>query len=108
MLIFGFVPLLFGLSSCGSRTLLADDSEVFPPTFTAIRSRILVPRCVNCHAKLVSLTAFTSDLVIPGDAAGSRLYKVVKSGDMPRYSPALKDPELKAIETWITNGAKND
>lgn len=99
---------IFVLPSCGSRTLLATDEEVFPPTFTAIRQRILIPRCGNCHAKLVSINALTSDLVVPGNPTESRLYKVVKSGDMPRYSPALKDPELKAIETWITNGAHND
>lgn len=82
--------------------------QAFPANFSAIRERILVPRCTNCHAGLASYKNVMDELIVPGSPDTSKLYNEVKSGKMPRYSPRLRDAELNAISNWITAGAKND
>lgn len=66
------------------------------------------------HADGVNLTTYTSIIryVIPGNAAGSKLYKVLnKSGDErmpPPPKPALTAAQKALIEKWINQGAKNN
>lgn len=116
-----YVILLLGfMVSCGSKELLVPEEEAYPATFTTIRDRILIPRCVNCHSGIVSHDFLLTDTqkegpsetpertVIPGDAEGSSLYKNIKNAKMPAYGQKLSEAEIKAIKKWIDNGAKND
>ena len=54
--------------------------------------------------------AFSHDLIVPGDAAKSRLFQRVTSGKMrmPPASagPALTDKQMEALKQWINEGAK--
>ncbi len=66
------------------------------------------------HADGVILTNYTNIIryVIPGNAAGSKLYKVLnKSGDERMPPPpmqALTTSQKALIEKWINQGAKNN
>lgn len=66
------------------------------------------------HADGVNLTSYTNIIryVVPGNAAGSKLYKVLnKSGDErmpPPPKPALTSAQKALIEKWINQGAKNN
>jgi len=43
--------------------------------------------------------------IIPGDAAKSPLLEKLKSGDMPKKKPKLRDADIALIEKWVANGA---
>lgn len=43
--------------------------------------------------------------IVPGKAATSHLVEVLRSGDMPKGQPPLKESEIAAIEKWIAAGA---
>jgi uncharacterized membrane protein len=96
---------------CGSENLQLPADVAFPPTFTNIRNRILIPRCANCHSGVVShkvLLATEKMAIVPGNSAESTLYQKIESGEMPKYGQKLTDEEMEAIKSWIDNGAKND
>ncbi len=48
--------------------------------------------------------------IVPGDAAGSRLYKMICGPDpeMPEDGDALKEAEVALVGRWIRQGAKDD
>ena len=96
--------------ACGSRVLDRGVSaeEAYPPTFKALRARILLPRCGQCHGLFLSHDELTSDLVAPGDVEGSDLYSMVSEKEMPPFSLKLTDDEIAAIRAWIEKGAPND
>ncbi len=107
---FSFSPLLV-------LPLLAPPAEG-PRSSADEARRVLQAYCANCHAagspakggfgfvldrdKLVA-----RDLVVPGDAAASELFRRVRDGAMPPKSvkerPAGRDRE--ALERWINDGA---
>lgn len=102
-------------SACGSQQAEIPLKAAFPPTFTMIRNRIFIPRCVVCHSGIVShkvLLTSQSDqnqkFLVPGNAANSRLYTSLVSGKMPQYGQKLTDAELTAVREWITAGALDD
>ena len=108
--IFIFSLFIF-LWACGSQKLQVPAAQAFSSTFTSIRDRILIPRCANCHGGIIShkvLLAENKMTIVPGDAANSRLYTVIESGEMPKYGQRLTDEEISAIQNWIEQGAKND
>ncbi len=105
---FPSLVLVVGLAGCGSRELSVPAAEAFPPHFSALRDRILRPRCGACHAKIVQYAEVARDLVKPGDPVGSRLFQEIDEGRMPQYGGKLPAEEITAIRTWIANGAKND
>jgi hypothetical protein len=50
--------------------------------------------------------------VVPGDTSLSWLHEgwlptMLSSGRMPRYMPALDETEMRLINTWIMNGARD-
>jgi len=81
---------------------------------------ILVARCSRCHidraAANFSMQTFDAlargsrngPVVEPGSSAGSRLFEVLESGEMPRGGDKLSDEELATVRNWIDAGAKFD
>ena len=83
-------------------------------TFEAINSKILKPKCLDCHSSTLSsggvdLSTYASTLetsVTSGDANSSSLYLSVASGSMP-IAENLSSVEILAIKNWINSGAKD-
>lgn len=79
---------------------------------------LLTEKCGGCHAngQTKGGLGVISDLerlivqgyVEPGDSAGSKLYKVVESGQMPQGGEPLDQAELAAISSWIDTCAEID
>ena len=74
--------------------------------------------CVGCHGGSAGLALSSYDslmagsangaVINPGDAAGSRLFVKVQSGQMPRGGSKLSDAKLQTIRDWIDAGAQNN
>ena len=87
------------------------------PTFTEIYTTILVIYCAgsSCHnpgtqggigfASQSSAYSAVNPRVTPGNGAGSRFYKTVNSGSMPRGAAKLSATNLAKIKAWIDAGA---
>jgi hypothetical protein len=85
------------------------DADVLP---------ILRNRCLNCHggdrvegglsvgsyAELMA-GGESGAVVIPGDSAGSLLYELAASGEMPKRGANLTPVQLEALMQWIDQGA---
>ncbi len=102
-----FIPF-FLLIGCGSDRAINSgvaDQEAFPPTFTAIRQRIIEPRCTSCHESFVSHNLLVKKFIVPGSPQASELFEEVENGAMPPYGSKLMDEEIEAIRVWIENGA---
>lgn len=103
----------------------ADD--VGEVSFAADVLPILERRCIKCHGGLrddgtqrieEGLNLLTvadilagstwGSVVEPGDVAGSYLYELVESGDMPDNEPRLLPRELRLIAAWIRQGAPSN
>lgn len=102
------VVLVYAAVGCGTRELSVPASDAYPPTFSAIRERILKPRCASCHPKIVLYSAIMSDLVVAGRPGSSAMFEEIDSGGMPKYGGKISDEEINAVKTWIENGASND
>jgi hypothetical protein len=102
------LPLALGWSGCGEREVKSGVTDPFPPHYSDIRSRILMPRCARCHALVESRQLLLEKWVIPGDAMASELYEVIDSGSMPPYGNKLLDEEIEAVRLWIDAGAPHD
>lgn len=87
-------------------------SQVFP----LIASHCTMSGCHDniSHADGVSLTSYTRIMqyVRPGDAANSKLYKVIVRTDGDRMPPPpmapLTSAQISLIQRWISQGAKNN
>lgn len=76
---------------------------------------LLAKHCLECHgwnSKRGRLdlsrktTAFANGkIIVPGNAENSRLWRLVKSGAMPRKRPPLTAPEKNLLRSWIERGA---
>ncbi len=99
--------------SCGSEKLNVSTTEAFQPSYSSIRDRIFVPRCVNCHSGIVSHKVLLASqegetMIVPGNAEKSKLYTSVRDHKMPQYGQKLSDAEVNVIKAWIDSGAKDD
>jgi hypothetical protein len=102
----------------GGRRMVVDGGPT--PGFSDLFATIFLPSCAggDCHAPgargdvsvLTELNAFNSlvRFVVPGDSAGSELYKLLAAGKMPPDGPRLSSSELAAIAAWIDAGALHD
>lgn len=111
------------LSPAPSPELAPRPSAPLQPTYASIHERILVPRCLGCHApgeraakvplnSLRDLLDSPLDLVIPGTPDESTLLLSLTRNDSkrmppPRSSGPLPPEEIEAIRTWIDRGAKD-
>ena len=96
------------LLACGDRTLKSGVVDPFPPRFTVIKERILLPKCGKCHSLVESHKLLMDGWVIPGNAAASELYEATEGGSMPPYGSKLLDEEIEGIRQWIDAGAPLD
>jgi mono/diheme cytochrome c family protein len=82
---------------------------------------ILQSRCINCHGgdriegDLVMLSyaellsgGESGAVIIPGNAAGSLLYQLAESGEMPKRGANLNAAQLELILQWINAGAPDN
>lgn len=97
-------------------------SDPLVPTFSSIKSHILVPKCLNCHSPggqaaripmstLKELLESPLELVIPGNPEESSVVIVIEKQDSKRMPPPesgdpLSSQEIQIIKEWIQNGAK--
>jgi mono/diheme cytochrome c family protein len=75
-------------------------AEAYPAKFSAIRDRILVPRCQYCHTNFESYARVAS--------LSEEILEEVEEGGMPLNGTKLSEEQVEAIEAWIEEGAKND
>jgi hypothetical protein len=100
------------------RRIVGDGSS--GPGFSELYATIFLPSCSggDCHNPgsrgginvMNEMNAFNTliQFVTPGNAAGSNLYRILLSGEMPRGGPPLSSTELADIAAWIERGAPND
>ncbi len=95
-------------------------SAVLAFAFAADFERDVMPvfraRCLGCHSAATRSGGLRLDapvpprIAMPGNAMGSRLYRVVAGLDpklsMPPSGPRLTAAELRVIREWIDSGAK--
>jgi uncharacterized membrane protein len=118
-------------AGCGKAQLDTESgvtkAEIAPettPTFTEIHDTILTVSCFPCHNAQnhksdVDMTSYASLManpkkvvVVPGNAAGSKLYVAItkaagSEGVMPPKKH-LTDAQIGEIGAWIAAGALND
>ena len=77
--------------------------------------------CISCHggektSKGLNLKTFTSlmagsqfgAVVVPGDAANSKLVQSVQSGKMPKRGAKLMPDQIQLFIDWVNSGAKDN
>lgn len=87
-------------------------------SFSAGVLPIFEARCTRCHGtsrqngglrldSYVALLAGGKDgaVVVPGDAAGSTLVRLITEGEMPKNSSPLSAEQITLISEWVTAGA---
>ena len=94
----------------------AEKEEMVAKAEFADVQALLVDKCLPCHNEtnarsnvIVTNYQGISKIVVPGEPAQSQLIKSVKARgpqQMPKNRAPLSDDEVKLLETWITNGAK--
>lgn len=115
------LPVVLMLAGCGQRAANVSYSHDVQP--------IISKHCVECHLKggkgqaasgflvesydsLMKGTKF-GPVIVPGDSLSSSLYRLIagevdKSIRMPHGKDPISNQEIATIETWITQGAKNN
>jgi hypothetical protein len=73
--------------------------------------------CSGCHANgeakggfgdVLDVTKLIDEAkIVPGDAGGSKLYKLVKSGTMPKTKEKPDSDQIDQLRDWIECGAAN-
>jgi hypothetical protein len=99
-------------------TVPSDNSSV---SFSADILPILQSRCSSCHGgirteeglNMLSYDAVMAGsengfVVIPGDAANSKLATLTAEGKMPKRGPKLTPAQIQMIVDWINAGALNN
>jgi mono/diheme cytochrome c family protein len=122
--------LVFVLLYAGSAVVYAQGTVVSPaaPSVSYLQvAPIFLARCVQCHAdnglkgpapegyRLTSyeaaLTTIDRARIVPGAPNTSELVRRIRGQARPRMPldgpPYLSDEEVKLIEDWITQGARN-
>ena len=114
------LPLVLLLAGCGRQAPVSFANDVQP---------IINKHCIECHMKggkgnvasgflvesyesVMKGTKF-GPVIVPGDPLSSSLYRLVagevdKSIRMPHGKDPIPQQEITTIETWITQGAKNN
>ncbi len=110
--------IVFLSVSFGPPVLAQDDAEKL--TFDDHIKPVLQQRCSSCHSGNrkeadLDVTNFTAlmagggsgEVISPGSAGDSYLYKLVTYAESPEMPPSGKipDAEIKLIETWINQGS---
>jgi len=82
---------------------------------------ILESRCVNCHGgdrleEGLSVRTYedlmsgseNGPVLVPGDAAHSKLVELVVNQKMPKRGPKLTPPQIQLIMDWVNQGAQDN
>lgn len=82
---------------------------------------IIESRCINCHGgerveNGLNLSSYADlmagsehgPVVVPGDAASSKLVELVANQKMPKRGPKLTPPQVQIITEWVDAGAPNN
>jgi hypothetical protein len=115
------LDLMACLSMSGGRTLAADAAAKDGEAFFESRVRpLLVAKCQGCHGDKVAEAGLrldsrrsmlagsdTGPVVVPGDAAASKLLAAVRhTGDVAMPPEGKLSPdEIATLETWVASGA---
>jgi hypothetical protein len=105
-----FIAAVIGAGGAGAAEL----------TFEKDVRPILKAQCFHCHgeagetkggldsrlARFLFKGGKSGPAVVPGDAAGSHLVQLIRSGEMPEGTGKLTSGEVEMIERWVTQGAK--
>ena len=81
---------------------------------------ILKAQCFHCHgeggetkggldarlARFLRRGGDSGAAILPGDASGSHLVQLIKSGEMPEGPGKLTTAQIETIERWVAQGAK--
>lgn len=88
------------------------------PTFTNLKSAVLVPKCLSCHSTTnaiagVSVSTYEETMSSPGTVtpyqpSQSPLYTRCVNKLMPPPPAVLTDAELSLMYQWLVLGAPND
>lgn len=93
-----------------------------PVSFSQDLMPLFEQKCVKCHGGSdgekgdLNLTSHAKlmqggedgQVVMPGDAANSMLWKLVDEGKMPRRQPRLPQEQIDMIAAWINQGAQDN
>ena len=93
-----------------------------PLTFERHVRPILKAQCFHCHgeagetkggldsrlARFLFKGGKSGPAVVPGDAAGSHLVQLIKSGEMPEGTGKLTSQQVETIEKWVAQGARTE
>lgn len=69
-------------------------------TFNELNSTIISPKCLRCHSQFAQESGLRPH-VVAGNPEGSRLFSIVRSGEMPREGNDLTTQELEVVRTYI-------
>jgi hypothetical protein len=83
---------------------LPNDTDTQPElvNFEILKTKIIVPHCLDCHKKYVNEERILRDIV-PGKPDDSLFFLVLKDGSMPEESPPLNTQELEIVQNYIEN-----
>ena len=103
-----YIVLLLMLVSCGKKSALIfkpnDATTPLPlgqaATFENIKSTILTPHCLACHAN-VTTAAELNKWIVPGIPEASVFFKEVEDGSMPMNAAPLPTSDLEMIRGYI-------
>ena len=103
-----YIVLLLMLVSCGKKSALIfktkDAITALPlgqaATFENIKSAIITPHCLRCHAN-VTTAAELNKWIVAGNPEASVFFKEVEDGSMPMNATPLPTSDLQLIRSYI-------
>lgn len=110
------------LTSCGS-TQSGNSITATPgiASYSQDIAPIFDSRCAKCHGSSkqdgqLDLSSFnnlmaggkTGQVIIPGNADGSKLILMVSSGKMPKKGAKLSKEQIQLLKDWVNAGAENN
>lgn len=113
---------VFILTSCSS-TQSGNSITATPGTVSYSQdvAPIFDSRCAKCHGSSkqdgqLDLSSFnslmaggkTGQVIIPGNADGSKLILMVSSGKMPKKGAKLSKEQIQLLKDWVNAGAENN
>jgi mono/diheme cytochrome c family protein len=117
--ILGIFTLIIFFQNCGyngpsdpQRYMSSSSTFSGIPSYEELYSKIFQSKCLACHSTgTTNFSSYSSLIsggsVVPGDVQGSLLYQQISSGQMPKGGVALSSSEVKAVASWIADGAKS-
>jgi hypothetical protein len=84
---------------------------VIAPTFTNVRSQVLVPYCITCHnqrGRPIDTYERARAFVTPNALASSLLYTEITTNQMPLGRSPLNNTLKDLVRRWILAGAPNN